>query len=209
MRVKRFLASGILATSLSLSAVTNTFAAEGDLKPNRPLPLAGEIVSLDDSSVTIAIKADKHRVAKVLEKAGLAAGEEIKVNISSDTRIIEGKEQVDLSAYEVGQTIFVLGRIDGDTVDAKVIADHLPKHFMAHRLKFGGEVTGVDTSTNTVTVKDKEGTERSVSYSDQTKFIVDGEVANENDLETGTFIQIKGRFDKSTQTVIAQVIKTK
>ena len=71
MREKRFLAWGILATSLSLSAVTNTFAAEGDLKPNRPLPLAGEIVSLDDSSVTIAIKADKHRVAKCWKKPAL------------------------------------------------------------------------------------------------------------------------------------------
>ena len=208
MRVKRFLASGILATSLSLSVVTNTFAAESDLKL-RPLPLAGEIVSLDDSSVTIAIKADKHRIAKVLEKAGFSAGEEVKVNISDDTQLIEGKEKVDLSAYEVGQTIFVLGRIDGDTVDAKVIADHLPKHFMAHRLKFNGEVVGVDTSTNTITVKDKEGTERSIGYSDETKFVIDGEVASENDLETGAIIKVKGRFDKSLQRVIAQVIKTK
>lgn len=208
MRVKRFLASGILATSLSLSAVTNTFAAESDLKL-RPLPLAGEIVSLDDSSVTIAVKADKHRIAKVLEKARFSAGEEVKVNVSSDTQIIEGKEKVDLSAYEVGQTIFVLGKIDGDTVDAKVIADHLPKHFMAHRLKFNGEVAGVDTSTNTITVKDKEGTERSIGYSDETKFVVDGEVASENDLETGAIIKVKGRFDKSLQRVIAQVIKTK
>lgn len=209
MMVKRFLASGLLATSLGLGSVTQAFAAEENLHPHRPVPIAGEILSLDDSAMTIAVKAEKDRIAKFLENLGLSAGSEITVNISSDTKLIENQAEVALSAFEVGQTVFVVGPVDGQTVQAKVVVDRLPKHFFSHRLKFAGEVTEIDTSGNTITVSDKDGQERTIGYTDQTKFVVDKEVASENDLSAGMKIKIKGHFDQETETLVAQVVNAK
>ena len=208
--MKKMLVSGILATSLGLTAASSAFASSGSEHANHrhPMPISGEVVSIGSDSLTMSVTAnDEEHFKKFLEKVGISEGENITVNISSDTKIIEDKKEVDLSDFSVGQTVFVVGKIDGSTIDAKVVADKLPKPVMMKgHGRMGGEITAVSTSGNSLTVKGRDGESHTVTYNDDTKFYVDGEVQSENDVSVGDMVKIKARFDKELKQIVATTI---
>lgn len=209
--MKKFLVSGLLATSLSLTAAGSAFASEEMQGPgNRPhfMPLAGEVTAINSSSLTMSVVVGENDfVKKFLDKVGLSAGETVTVNVTSDTKIMENAKEVSLSDFSVGQKVFVVGKVDGNTVDAKMVSDKLPKPVaMKGHGRMGGEVTAISTSGNSLTVEGKDGESRTVVYNDNTKFYVDGEVQTENDVSVGDMVKVKARFDKELKQIVAQTI---
>lgn len=209
--MKKMLVSGILATSLGLTAASSAFASSDTTTSTmrrHPMPISGEVVSIGSDSLTMSVVVEnEEHFKKFLEKVGISEGENITVNISSDTKIIEDKKEVDLSDFSVGQTVFVVGKIDGSTIDAKVVADKLPKPvLMKGHGRMGGEVTAVDTSGNSLTVKGRNDESHTIIYNDDTKFYVDGEVQSENDVSVGDVVKVKARFDKELKQIVATTI---
>lgn len=207
--MKKMLVSGILATSIGLTATSSAFASAGAHMGmgRHPLPIAGEVTAVNSSSFTISVLAKQDPVKVFLEKLGISEGEKVTVNVSSDTKIIEDKQEADLSDLSVGQTIFVVGTIEGNTIDAKVVADKLPKPVMMKgHGRMGGEVTAIDTSTNTISIKGRNQEEHSVQYTSDTKFYVDKEVGSEQDVSVGDLVKIKARFDKESKGITATAI---
>jgi hypothetical protein len=208
--MKKMLVSGILATSLGLTAASSAFASSGSEQMNHrhPMPISGEVLSIGSDSLTMSVNAaNEEHFKKFLEKVGISDGEKVTVNISSDTKMIENKQEVDLSDFSVGQTIFVAGKIDGSTIDAKFVADKLPKPVaMKGHGRMEGEVTAISTSGNSLTVKGRDGESHTVTYNDNTKFYVDGEVQSENDVSVGDMVKAKARFDKELKQIVATTI---
>jgi len=170
---------------------------------------AAELTDIDDNgdgtgSLTVTLLKNEHlRTGDVNNLIGVE-GDEITVTYDTNTRIVRrfnGETTVD--EFVEGDLLFVVGRYNDDgTVSARLVKDNnIWRLGVARR---GGEVTDIDTSSNTITVDPVEGDETTaevseivVSYSDDTEFHKDGEVVTEDDIAEGDVIHVRGTMHLS------------
>lgn len=162
-----------------------------NVRPHHP-PMYGEIVEIDDDSVTIAYIEGDHPVPQhMADVLDLETGDELTFVINEQTRMHteSGEDLVEGDMAYIG--VF---RHD-DVSYARVISDRLPPR--AHRV---GAVVSIDTDANEIV----DGEQVTVTYSDDTVFQERSEDENaevsEDSVEVGDHLVIRGHYDKETES---------
>ena len=208
MSVKQFFAAALLIPTLGFSvAPALAFEGEGE-RPEfdgegrrHHVPLAGELVSYDENTLTVVLIDGVPRVDLVLENLELEVGDELTYDLSDETKylvfdgaVVEGEEPQEgsLEDFEIGEILFIASEFDDDgNPNAMVVANHAPKFNHAKPL---GEVSSVDTDANVIVVeKHQEGNDWmtvtiTITYDDDVPFLEGGEEITEDDLEAGDMI---------------------
>lgn len=192
--VKSVLALAILLAGLTAGSV-RVFAQEGGHngppghRPGHP-PIGGEVVAIDDDSITITLPGDIHFPNQLMDELGLEEGEELTFIINDETEIRSEDDTV-----EAGDTVFIAVFRANDSLYARVISDKAPP-----RRGHVGAVISIDTETNEIVLENPQGEQRTVQYSDDTIFRELRQEASEEDVEVGDHLMIHGWYDQENET---------
>lgn len=142
------------------------------------------------------------------DEEGTDEGGAVTINYTSETKFIMDHEETTVDAYEVGDTAFVVGIIDFQTmtIDARSIVDkRFPLRFHL------GKVVDMDTTSNWILVKSlrpNEGAENDysyITYDDATSFNEDGEVVDESAITIGDKIHVVGDIDWDSEQYTVEI----
>jgi len=184
------LLAGLTAGGVSVFAHENSVDGPPAHRPGHP-PIAGEVVSIDDDSVTIILPGDMHLPEQLMEELGLEEGEELTFVINDETKI-----RAEDGSIESGESVFIAVFRADDTLYARVISDKAPPHRGGHV----GAVISIDTETNEIVLENPEGEQRTVQYSDDTIFREFREKVSEDAIEVGDHLTIHGWYDEENDT---------
>lgn len=194
-------ATGVLLTGLFMGAVT-VLASEGEggrhTHPHR-VPLSGEIVTIDDDSVTITLSDNFEVPEHLADKSDLEAGDEVTFVINERTRM----HSQDGESFESGDTVYVAVFRHDDQAYARAISDQLPN--IGHH--FVGAVISIDTDANEIVVEKRDGTQETVVYTDDTKFLEDKEEVAESSVDVGDHLVMRGFTERAQEAGKDMVIK--
>ncbi|MDG1949272.1 MAG: hypothetical protein P8J32_00405 [bacterium] len=202
----------IVLTLASLILIPAAFvsASEGEGEherpKHRPPAIAFEITSVSDGSIEGIFVNVPSRLA---EEKGVEEGDALTVTYTDETKFMEERAEVTVDAFEVGETVFALGRINFDsmTIDAKAIVDQpVRPHFRI------GEVVEVDTDANTILVQalrpNQENAEENyvlISYDGDTIINEDGEEVDESAISVGDKIHVRGEVNNESDDYFAEI----
>jgi hypothetical protein len=162
-----------------------------------------ELTDIDENDdgtgdVTVTLLKNEHlRSGDVNNLIGVE-GDEITVTYDANTKFVRRYNGItEPSEFVEGDFVFVVGRYNDDgTVSARLIKD--TNIWRLGVARHAGEVTSIDTGSNTIVVDpiEKQGADRvtslTISYDDDTKFFQNGEEISENDIEVGDVIHVRG-----------------
>ncbi len=184
------------ALSVSAAAGESEQKHLGQQKPGLPM----EVISVSSDSITTSLTRVPERLT---QRHGIEEGDQVTVSITEETKVKIAGEDGDLSHLEEGQNVFVVGKIDFETmtVEAKRISD---RHHRPFRI---GEVVEIDTDANTILVtnlKEDVGYVL-VRYDEETIIRQDLEEVDETAIEVGDKIHVKGEANLDSAEYKAQI----
>ncbi|TAK03787.1 hypothetical protein EPO34_01325 [Patescibacteria group bacterium] len=194
----------------------------------RTRPFTGTLKAIDESAKTLTVElaADKRLRADDVNNLVGVPGELVTVKVDEHTKFVRKyKGEASLDELTVGDTLFVVGRVDDDgTITARLIKDEsIFKRGVARHL---GKIKAIDTAKNELTVElalrkelkgsihaQNEGVSRidtsvtwKVTYTDDTKIKKNGKEATEADLKVGDIVRVEGVANATLHTVAASFI---
>jgi hypothetical protein len=186
--MKTAIVAGLIIAGLGAGAYSTFAAEEGGRQGHRKHPpMHGEIVAIDDSSVTISLVFGDRPVREENEgervkENKFEEGDELTFVITEDTKI-HNKD----GDFEAGDMVFVSVMREDDISYARVIAERLqPRNHLV------GAVLSVDTDANEILIEKRDGTQETLSYEDDTEFYEMKEEASEYDVEVGDHVAMRG-----------------
>jgi hypothetical protein len=117
--------------------------AEQEKRHARPPAIGIEITSVTDNGDGSGVLEGQlvDVPERLTENKGVESGDSVTVNFTDETKMMLEREEVSISAFNVGDTVFALGPIDFDesSIDAKALVDQPHKKGGDER---GGENKG-------------------------------------------------------------------
>jgi hypothetical protein len=160
----------------------------------------------ESGSLEVTLRANPHLRAGDVNNLVGVEGDELTVTYDENTVFVRrfmGRTTID--EFLAGDTLFVVGRVNDDgTISARLIKD--VNIWALGVARHTGTVEKIDTSDDQIVVEpegDGDITQVVVNYGADTKFIIDGEEGDEDDVEIGDTIRVRGvaRRDGDTLTI--------